>query len=109
MNKGERGLTRDEITSAILNLLCDLGSQEKVKPVVGNRSLQKCIPPPSEQLIINTDDAFMKETLVGCWGFIIRYHLSDVVVVGAGRLSAALDALTYNRGRGMYKGPPIGQ
>ena len=109
MNKGKRGLTQDEITSAILNLLCDLGSQEKVKPVVGNRSLQKWIPPPSGQLIINTEGAFVKETLEGGWGFIIRYHLSDVVAVGVGRLSAALDALTYNRGQGMYKGPPIGQ
>lgn len=50
--------------------------------------------PTPGKLKINIDGAFIKETLSGGWGFIIRDHLGDVVAAGARRLAAVPDVLT---------------
>jgi hypothetical protein len=58
------------------------------------RATQKWTPPPEGQLKINTDGAFVKETLSCGWGFVVRDHQGEVVAVGARRSGMVLDAFT---------------
>ncbi|KAI4989412.1 hypothetical protein ZWY2020_036729 [Hordeum vulgare] len=49
--------------------------------------------PVEGRLKINVDGSFNKDTLSGGWGYVIRDHEGDVVIVAAGRLNHAMDAL----------------
>ena len=54
---------------------------------------QRWIPPPPDILKINVDAAFWPEERSGAWGFVVRDHLANVVLAGAGRLKVVCDAL----------------
>jgi ribonuclease HI len=49
--------------------------------------------PPPGLLKINSDGAFVSDTLTGGRGFIIRDHSGEAVVAGAGRLAAVPDVI----------------
>jgi len=51
------------------------------------------VPPSPNAWKINVDAAFWEKDLQGVWGFVIRDHLSDAVLAGAGRIAVVRDAL----------------
>ena len=54
---------------------------------------QRWIPPSPDIWKINVDAAFWPEERLGAWGFVVRDHLANVVLAGAGRLKVVCDAL----------------
>jgi hypothetical protein len=63
-------------------------------------SLMGWSPPPDGILKINTDGAFVKETGVGAWGFIIRDSAGHAVIAGAGKAGSDGGGLGLHDGRG---------
>jgi hypothetical protein len=94
INKGEKGMSGDEVAAAVLHLMGDLGVNEKQAPVSQGATPAKWSAPPQDQLKINADGSFIPETLQGSWGFIIRDHEGEGILAGAGRLHAVPDAPT---------------
>jgi hypothetical protein len=94
INKGEKGLTGEEVAAVVTQLIGDLGRKEKQQPARSNLSMPRWCAPPPDQLKINADGSFIPETLQGSWGFIIRDHEGESILAGVGRLGAVPDALT---------------
>lgn len=94
LNRGEMGLSRDEITGEVMRLMCELGRKEmQVLGKIANIQ-QRWKPPLAALLKINNDGAFISETWTGAWGFIFSYHLRHVIVAVAGHLLVAPNVLT---------------
>ena len=74
LNKGERGLSRDGFMADVLRLMGELGHKEKQMLERPANVQQKWAPPPPGLLKINSDGAFVSDTLTGGRGFIIRDH-----------------------------------
>ena len=94
MNKGEKGLSGDEVAAEVMKLIGDLGANETQQQTHREKATPKWSVPPQGQLKINTDGSFIPDTLQGSWGFIIRDHEGEAILAGAGRLIAVSDALT---------------
>jgi hypothetical protein len=94
MNKGEKGLSGDEVAAEVMKLIGDLGTNETQQQTCREEATPKWSAPPQEQLKINTDGSFISNTLQGSWGFIIRDHEGEAILAGVGRLIAVSDALT---------------
>jgi hypothetical protein len=65
LNRGEMGLSRDEITGEVMRLMCELGRKEmQVLGKIANIQ-QRWKPPLAALLKINNDGAFISETWTG--------------------------------------------
>ena len=84
----ERGLARGEIVGQVLNFVNDLNKKEKVAPKLPARREQRWRVPPPDIVKINSDGAFVQETMKGGWGFVARDHQGEAVIAGAGRIAA---------------------
>jgi hypothetical protein len=93
INKGEKGMSGDEVAAAVLQLMGDPGVNEKQAPVSQGALSARWRAPPQDQLKINADSSLIPQTLQGSWG----------ILAGAGRQHAVPYAL-HCRGCGMLAG-----
>lgn len=92
-NAGEALDTTQMITAAVIRLMNELQKQPSAIIMQQNRMPIAWSPPPEGILKVNIDGAFVQSTKQGSWGFVFCDHSGDMVLVGAGNLAGAQDAL----------------
>jgi hypothetical protein len=92
VNAGDKKQTAYEVSRSVMSM-AHLMNHPVADSKNSTNSLLGWSPPPDSLLKINTDGAFVKETGVGAWGFIIRDSAGHAVIAGAGNAGLIYDAL----------------
>jgi hypothetical protein len=92
VNAGDKKQTAYEVGRSVMSM-AHLMNHPVANSKNSTNSLMGWSPPPDGILKINTDGAFVKETGVGAWGFIIRDSAGHAVIAGAGNAGLIYDAL----------------